>query len=131
MKKLFILVCLVALGAAAHAQAGYQSFTADTVKGAQTKYFTSTVNAPYLGQVTFDFTLDGFGTDSCTVTLQGKNQGTTWLTVGTQIQQYKSATATNYQLYDYPVKFLNYRLKVEGKATDTVRISAPLLIYKR
>jgi hypothetical protein len=131
MKKLIILVCLVALGAAAHAQAGYQTFVADTVKGAQTHYITSTVNCSYNGFATFDFTLDGFNTDSCTVTLQGKNQNTTWLTVGTQIQPYKSTTATSYQLIANPATYLNYRLKVEGKATDTVRLYNPLFIYKR
>jgi len=132
MRKLIILLCFVALGAALHAQAGYQSFNADTVKGAQTKYFTSTVNCNYNGYATFDFTLKGFAaSDSCTVTLQGKNQGTTWLTVGTQIQVYKSNVATSYQLVANPVQFLTYRLQVVGKATDTVRISAPLFIYKR
>ena len=122
---------MVILGITANAQAGYQTFTLDTVKGAETIYFTSTVNCPYYGIATFDFTLDGFNTDSCTVTLQGKNQGTTWLTVGTQIQPYKSTAATAYQLIANPASYLNYRIKVEGKATDTVKVTLPLFIYKR
>lgn len=122
----------VVLGITAFCQQGYQTFSADTVKGAQTHYITSTVNCAYNGFATFDFTLKGFGaSDSCTVTLEGKNQGTTWLTVGSQIQAYKSNVATNYQLIANPVQFLNYRLKIVGKATDTVRLSAPLFIYKR
>jgi len=122
---------LVAVAATLNAQQGYQTFANDTVKGAQTKYVTSSVKCSYSGYATFDFTLDGFGTDSCTVTMQGNNQSTTWITVPSQIQQYKSATATNYQLVANPVQFLYYRLKIEGKATDTVKYSSPLFIYKK
>lgn len=128
-----LLICLLAvIVTAVNAQAGYQTFNADTVKGAQTKYITSAVTCRENGYATFDFTLKGFAaSDSCTVTLQGKNQGTTWLTVGTQIQVYKSNVATSYQLVANPVQFLTYRLQIVGKATDTVRISAPLFIYKK
>jgi hypothetical protein len=132
MKRLIIISLLAFVALAVNAQQGYQTFKADTVKGAQTKYVTSSVNCQYSGYATFDFTLKGFGaSDSATVTLQGKNQGTTWFTVGSQIQVYKSNVATDYQLIANPVQFLSYRLKFQGKATDTVRISAPLFIYKR
>lgn len=132
MKKIFTICLFAFIVLAVNAQQGYQHFTADTVKGAQTHYLTSGVNVAYPGFVTFDFTLKGFGSsDSCTVTMQGKNQDSTWYTVSGQIQAYKSNVATNYQLIANPVTFLSYRLKIEGKATDTVRIYRPLLIYKR
>jgi hypothetical protein len=131
MKKLFIIVCLVALGAAAHAQAGYQTMNADTVKGAQTHYITSTSGCPYYGYISFDYTIKGFGTgDSAYVQLQGKNQGTTWIDVGSKVG-YGSNASIDKQVTQNPSSFLNYRLKITGKTGDTVRVSAPLFIYKR
>lgn len=131
MRKLFIISLLAILGIALNAQQGYQHFAADTVKGAKTHYITSGVNCAYSGYVTFDFSLKGFGTnDSATVTLQGQND-TTWYPVSGQIQAYKNNVTTSYQLTDNPVHFLKYRLKFQGKATDTVKMFNILLIYKR
>lgn len=122
---------MVAAAAAAHAQQGYQTFTQDTTKGAETVYFTSGVNCAYAGYASFEYTLDGFAAnDSVTVIMQGTNDaGTKWFNIDTTI--YESATAANYLLYENPAYYLKYRLKAAGKAGDTVLVKNVLFIYKR
>lgn len=132
MKQLLLICVMLVLGISLHAQQAYQTLSVDTVKGAQTKYFTATADVKYVGVATFDFTAKGFGTsDSCYFTLEGKNQGTTWLPVSGQTAKHGGTVAKDYQLIANPVTFINYRLKVLGKASDTCRISQPLFIYKK
>jgi hypothetical protein len=132
MKKLFILfTMLLVLGASAFSQAGYQQLANDSTKGAQTKYATSTVSAAYNGFITFDFTVVNRQADTMLVVLQGSNDGgTTYLDIDTAIHKV-TTTATNYQLSDYPCKFLKYRLKKIGSVNDTSYFSKQLFIYKR
>lgn len=131
MRKLIIISLLVAVAVAANAQAGIQRFTLDTIKGAKSDTLTPGKKCVDVGLITFDFTLDGFGTDSCTVFLQGSNDAFTTHTAAVSSQAYKSATATTYQLGDNPNKFLNYRLIIKGVATDTVRYTNAIFIYKK
>ena len=125
-----LISVLVIAAITVHAQAGYQSFTTDTVKGAQTKYKTSSVKAVEYGVVTFQFTADGFGSDSATFTLEGSNDFWTTSNV-VSVQPYKGTAATTYTLGQSPSMYISYRLKIEGEATDTVKYSNVLFVYKK
>jgi len=131
MRKLILICVTLVLGISLHAQNSYQELKADTVKGAQTKYIPASANVTFNGIATFDFSAKGFGTnDTCTITLQGKNQGTSWVSTSATTK-HGGVTAKDYQLVANPATFLNYRLQIVGKATDTVRVYQPLFISKK
>jgi len=131
MRNLILISLLVVLGIAANAQAGYQTFTADTTKGAQTKYITSTVATPYMGLASFEFTLKGFAaSDDIVVTLQGSNDSFTKV-FDVDTTTYSATTVNSYVMIDNPAKYLKYRLKLVGASGDTVRVYNPIFIYKR
>lgn len=131
MKKLFMISVMVIAAIAVHAQAGIQRFSTDTIKGAVSDTLTFGKKCADFGMITFDFTLDGFGTDSCTVFLQGSNDNFSSHVMTISSQAYKSATANTYQLYDNPNKYLNYRAIIKGNANDTIKYTNAIFIFKR
>jgi hypothetical protein len=133
MKKLIFFACLVLVAITASAQQGYQTFTNDTTKGAETIYFTSSVKVAYAGQIGFEGICDGFAaSDDVVIILQGTNDAfaTKSFDIDT-IPTYSSTTATPFILKDVPANYLFYRLKCVGASTDTVLIKNVIFNYKR
>ena len=132
MKKFLVLVLFVVLGMTVNAQQGYQTFAADTING-DTLITTSTVNIPYDGFVTWDYTYDGkSANDTAYVDFQGSNDNwTTWQTLSTTTL-IDGTTAVNQHLVDDPAEYMRYRLvKRAYEVTDTVIFKNKLFIYRR
>jgi hypothetical protein len=132
MRKLILLVGFVVLGITANAQAGYQTFANDTVKG-DTLTTTATVNVPYNGFVTWDYTCTGYSAgDTVYIDFQGSNNSwTTWQTLSTTTF-IQGTTTANQHLVDDPAEYLRYRLvKRAYEVTDTAIFTNKLFIYKR
>lgn len=137
MKSILLICVTLVLGISLHAQQAYQVLSADTTKGAQTKYITATSECKYAGGVSFEFTLKGFAaSDDITVVLQGSNDGDNGLAAFTKAFDidtvaYSNNTVVNQIMFDNPAKYKRYRLKLTGAVGDTVRVYNPLFIYKR
>ena len=131
MKNIILIFALLVLGISAQAQQVYQTFNADTTKGAQTKYITATSDIKYLGLASFEFTLKGFAaSDDITVTLQGSNDNFTKV-FDIDTTTYSNNTVVSAVMFDNPAKYLKYRLKLVGASGDTVRVYNPIFINKR
>ena len=128
--KIF-MVLLFAVTLQTFGQAGYQSFAVDTIKG-DTLITTATVNVPYNGFITWDYTFTGLHAgDTAYVVFQGSNNSwTTWQTISTTTL-IQGTTAANQHLIDNPAQYLRYRLYKRAYEIDTTVFTNKLFIYKR
>jgi hypothetical protein len=110
----FALVCSFVSG-----QAANQVFSNDTIKGAETKYFTGTKESSiYQGIAGFVFTT---AHDDATVYLQGCYNTNAWYDVDTVAVT--GSPAVNRETYQAPPRYKYYRLKAVGTGGDTCYFS--------
>jgi len=132
MKKLFIICLFAFIVSALSAQQGYQIFYNDTVNG-DTVTNTSSVNVPYNGIVTWDYTVTGNAADDTIyIDFQGSND--TWTTYQTLSTTtfIQGTTSANQHLVDNPAEYLRYRTVLRAyEISDTAFFSNQLFIYKR
>ena len=148
-KTIFILSAVLLMAAGSFAQRVTMANYADTLSGAQTKYYAAAVQADlYYGG--FQIYVDHItgSTDSTHVWIQGSVDGTNYLNVGSVTVNARTLATDNYLensfgircfyttdasfiwYYTTPLPLPYYRFAVQHYATGTVRVKGYLFKKK-
>lgn len=132
--KLALIAATLGLSYNATGQIVEHVFANDTVKGAQTKYFTSGYKVKdYSGIVLFSLVKTDIADSLSALNIQGANHSDFTDAVNLGSTAALAATTTNGAtiLYETVPKYMYYRLRATCAAGDTVAISKVKFIYKK